>query len=210
MRMSAKPMAPLAATLALLVTACTGPPPPPHVDAFQGIYKQSAAAVPANVPTTVRPPVGIIFSDNFENYIGHNIKTAEYWASIIPSSLTNTAVIADCDPTYLPGRLLPMLKSHFPTAALIHDFNEATATGKKAVLLVDIRIKWMEPYGDRTTKFDIDTYFFDSRMNPASKLSGHGEHYAVIGAATPGCQSSIDAAVKELDAKISALARPAG
>jgi hypothetical protein len=97
------------------------------------------------------------------------------------------------------------MKSHFPNAQVVHDFNEAVGTGKKSVCLIDLRPKSMEPYGDRTTKIDIDAYFFDASMNPVSKLSGHGEHYVAFGSMDAGIQVSIDAAIRELDGKITTL-----
>lgn len=190
------------------LVACTGPPPPTYSsDAFKGLYNQSSTSVPADVPVSVQQPVGIIFSDNVETYFGFIKDATEYWAQRIPSSLTNNVVIADTDPRYFGGKVLSMLKSHFPSSAVVKDFNEAVASGKKAVIVVDLRVKAMEPYGDRTTKYDIDLYFFDVRMNPVSKLSGHGEYHVPFASATGGAQISIDAAVAQLDAKIGALVR---
>jgi hypothetical protein len=190
------------------LTACAGPPPPTYSsDAFKGIYNQSSASVPADVPISVQQPVGIIFSDNVETYFGYIKDATEYWAQRIPSSLTNNVVIADTDPRYFGGKVLAMLKGHFPDSTVVKDFNEAVASGKKAVIVIDLRVKAMEPYGDRTTKYDIDAYFFDARMNPVSKLSGHGEYHVPYASASGGAQISIDAAVAQLDAKIGALLR---
>ena len=194
-----------AIVLALTLGACAGPPPPTYTDAFEGIYNQSAASVPANVPVSLQQPVGIIFSDNVERYIGHAKESKAYWAGVVPESLTNKVVLADADPTYFAGRVLGMLKSHFPNAQVVHDFNQAVATGKKGVCLIDLRPKLMEPYGDRNTRIDIDAYFFDAAMNPVSKLSGHGEHYVPIGSMDAGIQVSTDAALRELDGKITTL-----
>jgi hypothetical protein len=191
--------------LALALGACAGPPPPTYTDAFQGIYNQSAASVPANVPVSVQQPVGIIFSDNVERYIGYVNDSKAYWENVVPQPLTNKVVEADADPTYFAGRILGMLKSHFPNAQVVHDFNQAVATGKKSVCLVDLRPKPMEPYGDRNTRMDVDAYFFDASMNPMSKLSGHGEHYVAFGSMDAGIQVSIDAAIRELDGKITTL-----
>jgi hypothetical protein len=190
------------------LVACTGPPPPSYSsDAFKGLYNQSSASVPADAPISVQQPVGIIFSDNVETYFGYIKDSTEYWGQRIPSSLTNNVVLADTDPRYFGGKVLAMLKNRFPSSAVVKDFNEATATGKKAVIVIDLRVKGMEPYGDRTTKYDIDAYFFDARMNPVSKLSGHGEHHVPFASADAGVQTSIDAAVAQLDAKIGTLAR---
>jgi hypothetical protein len=197
----------VAAGLALTLGACTGPPPPQQSDAFQGVFNQSAAAVPANAAITISQPAGFITSENVERYIGFIKDSNEYWGRLVPASLTNTVMLADTDPTYFSGRLLAMLKSHFPSLQRVHDFREAVSTGKKSVILIDMRLKPMEPYGDRTIKVDIDAYFFDSGMNPVSKLSGHGEYKMPLVTMDPGMQRSIDMAVKELDAKIKAHVR---
>jgi hypothetical protein len=194
------------AGLVVGLDACTGPPPPVYsADAFKGIYNQNSAAVPADRPATMQPPVGIIFSDNVELYLGSVKEAADYWSRVVPESLKNNVVYADGDLAYFAGQTLAMLKSHFPTATVVHDFNEAVSTGKKSVVLIDLHVKMMEPYGDRTTKYDIDAYFFDSSMSPVSRLSGHGEYAVPFASATAGMQRSIDAALQQLSAKISAL-----
>jgi len=194
----------LASALAALA-GCAGPPPPTYVDAFKGVYNTSAASVPADKPVTMRQPVGIIFSQNVEAYIGFVADTKAYWASVIPTTLTNTVAVADSDPTYFAGRVLGVLKSHFPDAQQVHDFNQAVASGKKSVCLIDLHMKPLEPYGDRTTRVDIDAYLFDAQMNPVSKLSGHGEHAVPFGSGNPGIQDSIDQALRALDARMAAL-----
>jgi len=87
----------------------------------------------------------------------------------------------------------------------VHDFNQAVATGKKSVCLIDLRPKPMQPWVDHTTRMDVDAYFFDASMNPVSKLSGHGEHYVQLGSMDAGIQVSIDAAIRELDGKMTTL-----
>lgn len=194
----------LCATLA----ACAGPPPPTYnTDAFKGILNQSAAAVPADVPVTMQHPVGIILGDNFELWFGAVKAANEYWSARVPSALTNTVVQADADPTFLASRVLDALKRRFPEATVVKDFQQAVASGKKGVVLVDVVPKVMEAYGDRTTKFDIAYYFFDAKMNPVSKISGHGEEYRPIGAADAGIQYSVDQAVAQLDQKMTGLVR---
>lgn len=194
------------AGLAAMLEACAGPPPPTYsTDAFKGIYNQSSASVPANAPAIATPPVGIIFSENVEAYLGYIKNTGEYWDSVVPASLKNHAAYADADPTYFAGQVLSMLKTHFPSATVIHDFNEAAAAGKKSVVLIDIHSKSMEPYGDRTTKIDVDAYFFNTRMDPVSRLSGHGEYHVPYASMDAGVQKSIDQALAELNGKISAL-----
>jgi hypothetical protein len=193
--------------LAVTLAACEGPPPPTYnTDAFKGVYNQSAASVPADVPVTVQHPVGIILSDNFDIWFKTLKEANEYWSARVPASLTNTAVIADLDPTFLAGRVLQDLKTHFPEAQQIKDFPAAVSSGKKAVVLVDINPQ----IGTRTpvtNKFDITYYFFDAKMNPVSKLTGHGEHYAAFGAMTGGIQDCIDQALGQLDQKMKTAVR---
>jgi hypothetical protein len=186
----------------LALSACTGPPPPPQVDAFQNIYNQSAAGVPSDVSMTLGQPVAFITSENVERYLGHLKNSNEYWASVVPSSLTNTAIIADMDPTYFSHQILTMLKRHFPTLQYVHDFREAVSTGKKGAILVDLRIKYMDPYGDRTYKIDIDVYFFDTAMNPVSKLNGHAEYNVPFAAMEAKFQAHTDEAIAQLESKI--------
>jgi hypothetical protein len=194
------------AAAALALGACAGPPAPAfNPDAFKGIYNQSSASVPADVPVTVQTPVGIIFSDNVETWFQYIKTTKEYWAERIPSSLTNNVVIADTDPNYFTGTVLAMLKRHFPNSEVVKGFQQAVSSGKKAVCLIDIQPKSMDPYGDRTTKIDVAAYFFDAKMNPVSRLSGHGEHYVPLGAGDGGVQISTDAAVSQIDQKLTAL-----
>lgn len=192
--------------LSMILAACTGPQPPTYnTDAFKGIYNQNSAAVPADVPVTVQHPVGVILSDNFELYFSAVKAAEDYWGKVVPTSLTNTVVIADMDPTFLAGRVLADIKNRFPEAQEVKDFPSAVSLGKKAVVLVDVMPHAMEPYGDRTTKFDITYYFFDSSMNPVSKISGHGERYVPFGAADGGVQYSVDTALAQIDTKMAAV-----
>ena len=118
---------------------------------------------------------------------------------------TQTVAIADTDPHYFAGTVLAMVKRHFPEAQQMHDFREAVASGRKGVVLVDIQPKPMQPWVDHATRIDVDAYFFDAAMNPVSRFSGHGEHHVALGEASPGVQASIDAAVAQLDQKMTAL-----
>ena len=56
-----------------------------------------------------------------------------------------------------------------------------------------------------TTSVDATFYIFDAQMNPVSKMSGHGEGTIPFPATTAQIQPSTDAAVRQLDAKITAL-----
>ena len=141
------------AGLVVALEACAGPPPPTYsADAFKGIFNQNSASVPANAPATMTPPVGIIFSENVETYLGYIKNAGEYWDSVVPTSLKNHVVYADADPTYFAGQVLAMLKARFPSATVIHDFNAAVSSSKKSVVLIDLHTKTMKPYGDRTTQ----------------------------------------------------------
>ena len=193
--------------IVLTLAGCgSGPPPPVYGDAFKGLYNRSAASVPADVSVTLQHPVGIILNDNVEVYFQWVKSQREYWAGVVPASLTNDIANADADPAFVSGRVLEMLKRHFPEAQAVKDFPAAVAAGKKAVVLVDILPRIMTP-GERTTKFDIVYYFFDSKMNPVSKMSGHGEQYRPFGAADGGIQYTVDPALAELDRKIASLLR---
>ena len=193
--------------LAASLAACSGPPLPTYnSNAFKGIYNQNAASVPVDAPVSVQHPVGIILSDNFEIWFKALKEANDYWGARVPASLTNTAVIADNDPAFLAGRVLQDLKGHFPEAQEIKDFQTAVATGKKAVVLVDIKPE----IGQRTpvtNKFDITYYFFDAKMNPVSKLTGHGEHYAAFASMTSGTQDCIEQALAQLDQKMRVAVR---
>jgi hypothetical protein len=192
--------------LSLTLAACgSGPPPPTWSDAFKGIYNQSAATVPADAPAVVPQPVGIIFSDNAEAYIDWIKRTGEYWDSVVPAALKNDPAYADADPRYVTGRVLALLKQRFPASETVKSFPQAVSSGKRSVCLVDIRMKPMEPYGDRTTKLDITLYLFDEKMNPVSQLGGHGEHHAAFGEATAGVQQATDQALQQLETKLNTL-----
>lgn len=193
--------------LVLTLGACTGPPPPKMVDAFTNVHNANAAAVPENAPVTVQAPVGLIFSENVEAHIGAIKDANEYWGKIVPASLTNTVVMADTNPLYFSGKILELLKRRFPSATPVHDFNEAVQQRKRAVILVDLRMKYMEPYGDRSQKMDIDLYFFDSAMNPVSRLNGHAEYTVPFASTDVGMQRMTNQAIAELDGKMSSLVR---
>lgn len=167
----------------------------------------SSVAVPADAPVSLGQPVGFIVSENVEHHVGFMKDTVAYWGNVVPSSLTNTAAIADADPNYFSAHMLAMLKRHFPTLQYVHDFPEAVATGKKGVILIDMRMKWMEPYGDRTNRIHVDAYFFDRGMNPVSKLSGEAEYKVPFASMEGGVQRITDAAIQQIDAKITALVR---
>jgi hypothetical protein len=202
-----KRLIPSLVALMLALSACTGPPPPAQIDAFTNIYNQSAANVPTDAPMTLAQPVAFITSENVERYIGHLKTTNEYWASVVPSTLTNTAIIADTDPTYFSHQILAMLKRRYPDLQYVHDFREAVSLGKKGVILIDLRVKQMEPYGDRTYKIDIDAYFFDSAMNPVSKLNGHSEYKVPFAAMEVKFQAHTDEAIANLESKMNAYIR---
>ena len=80
------------AGLVLTLGACTGPPPPTYsADAFKGIYNRNSTSVPADAPVTVTAPVGVIFSENVETYIGYIKDSTAYWAvSYRPRSPTRS------------------------------------------------------------------------------------------------------------------------
>jgi hypothetical protein len=180
--------------LLLTLDACTGPPPPKMVDAFTDLYTaSSSASVPANAPVTVTPPVGLIFSEN--------------WGKVVPASLTNTVVMADTNPLYFSGKVLELLKRNFPSATPVHDFNEAVQKGMRSVILVDLRMKYAQPYGDRTSVMDIDLYFFNSAMKPVSKLNGRAQYTLGYPAMHAGMQQMTNEAIAQLDQKIAATVR---
>jgi hypothetical protein len=202
-RMTMRSLALLA--LSVVLAGCgAGPPPPVYSDAFKGIYNQSATSVPADVSVKVQPPVGVILSDNVEAYFAFIQKSNEYWGTIIPASLTNTVAMSDSDPRYISQHVLDMLKRHYLTATLVHDFKEAVGTGKKAVFLVDIKAV-IGQGSFKTTTVDISVYAFDAKMNPVSVVSGHGEGVIPYPATEMRVQSSTDTAIQQLDGKITAL-----
>jgi len=191
--------------MALLLAGCAGPPPPPTVDAFKGLLTTNSAGVPADAPVTMSQPVGFITSDNVENYIGHIADANAYWGKVVPSSLTNTVVIADNDPTYFSAQMLGVLRKHFPGIQRVHDFREAVQKGMRGVIVIDLKMKWMEPYGDRTNRMHVDFYFFDSGMNPVSRLSGEAEYKVPFAAMEGHVQKITDAALQQIDGKMTAL-----
>jgi len=196
------------ATLAIVATsgcAVQGPPPPTYGDAFAGIYNQTSKSVPADVPVTVQQPVAIIFSDNFEKWFQFANLSKEYWRSVVPAALQNHVAEADGDPNYLSGRVLEVLKRHFPKSEYTKDFGQAVSSGKRSAVLVDVLPQPMKPWEDHTTRFDITLYFFDAQMNPVSRISGHGETHIPLGRANAGIQESVDAALAQLDGKINTL-----
>jgi hypothetical protein len=191
--------------VAIVLAGCgSGPPQPIYGDAFKNIYNQSASSVPVDKPATVQQPIGIILSDNVEAYFGFIQKSNEYWGKIVPASLTNNVAVADSDPHYISERVLTLIKRHYPTAALVHDFKEAVGTGKKGVFLVDIK-PVLGGGSFKTTTVDISLYVFDAKMNPVSTVSGHGEGVIPYPATDGRIQVSTDAAIQQLDAKMSAL-----
>jgi hypothetical protein len=178
------------------------------VDAFTDLYTaSSSASVPANAPVTVTPPVGLIFSENVEAHIGAVKDANEYWGKVVPASLTNTVVMADTNPLYFSGKVLELLKRNFPSATPVHDFNEAVQKGMRSVILVDLRMKYAQPYGDRTSVMDIDLYFFNSAMKPVSKLNGRAQYTLGYPAMHAGMQQMTNEAIAQLDQKIAATVR---
>jgi hypothetical protein len=204
MGMISRILAALAATLAL--GACNGPPPPAQVDAFTSLYNRSpSSAVPVDAPVTMGQPVAFITTDNVEHHIGYNRDAWAYWNSMVPASLENTVAMADTDPTYFSAKLIEMLRRHWPSIQNMHDLREAKAAGMQGAIVVDLRWKYFEPYGDRTYKIDIDLYFFDASMTPMSKMNGHGEYTLPMITTDGRVQKTTDAALAQVDAKITAL-----
>ena len=191
--------------LMLLATGCAGPPPPKPVDAFHGLLNMSSTSVPTDAPVAIGQPVAFITSDNVENYIGGIKDANEYWGKRIPASLTNTVVMADIDPTYFSAQMLAVLRKHYPNIQRVHDFREAVQRGMRGVILVDLKMKWMEPYGDRTNRMHVDFYFFDTGMNPVSRLSGEDEYKVPFAAMEGHVQKITDSALHQIDAKMTTL-----
>ena len=191
--------------LMLLAAGCAGPPPPKPVDAFQGLLNMNSTSVPTDAPVAMGQPVAFITSDNVENYIGGIKDANEYWGKRIPASLTNTVVMADIDPTYFSAQMLAVLRKHYPNIQRVHDFREAVQRGMKGVILVDLKMKWMEPYGDRTNRMHVDFYFFDTGMNPVSRLSGEDEYKVPFAAMEGHVQKITDSALQQIDAKMTTL-----
>jgi hypothetical protein len=191
--------------LALALTGCGTPiPPPAYTDAFQGLVNQSAATVPADRPVTMRQPLGLIFSDNLELYLRYVQAGDAELKSYGP--LTNTTAVADIDPKFIAANVLTMLKSHYPDIELLQDFNQAIASGKKGVCLVDIQPVLGQRSG-QTTTIDIVAYFFDERMQPVSRIAGRGTAVLPYPAWDIGVQPATRAAVEQLDGKLTALAK---
>ena len=109
------------------------------------------------------------------------------------------------DPTYFSAKLIQMLRRHWPNIQNMHDLREAKAAGMQGVIVVDLRWKYFEPYGDRTYKIDIDLYFFDASMTPVSKMNGHGEYTLPMITTDGRVQKTTDAALAQVDAKITTL-----
>jgi hypothetical protein len=194
------------AGLLSMLGACAGPPPPKMVDAFTNVFNGNSAAVPVNAPVTVTPPVGLIFSDNVEAHVGGVKDAWEYWGKIVPASLTNTVAMADSNPLYFSGKILEMLKRHFPSATPVHDFSEAVQKHMRSVILVDLRMEYASRSG-QTSKMDVDLYFFDSSMNPVSRLNGHAEFTIPFPATHGGMQQMTNQSLGQLDQKISQYVR---
>jgi len=70
-----------------------------------------------------------------------------------------------------------------------------------------MKLKPMQPYGDRTTRVEIDAYFFDSTMNPVSKLAGQGAWVAPFASLEMGVQKSIDQALAQINEKMAQYVR---
>ncbi len=191
--------------LALALAGCAATVPPPvYTDPFQGLVNQSAATVPADRPVTARQPLGLIFSDNLELYLRY-VQVGD--ASLKSyGALTNTTAVADLDPKFVAAHVITMLKAHYPDIELLQDFNQAIATGKKGVWLVDIQPVLGQRSG-QTTTVDIAAYFFDERMQPVSRLSGRGTAVLPYPAWDIGVQPATLAAVQQLDGKLTALAK---
>ena len=77
----------------------------------------------------------------------------------------------------------------------------------RSVILVDLRMKYAQPYGDRTSVMDIDLYFFNSAMKPVSKLYGRAQFTLGYPAMHAGMQQMTNEAIAQLDQKISATVR---
>jgi hypothetical protein len=193
------------ALIALTLSGCgSGPPLPTYNDAFKDLYIQNAASVPADVAVRIQHPVGIILSDNVEAYIDWVKRSDEAMHKAIPETLINTVGEADANPNYIAAQFLDMLKRHFPEAQVVRDFIAAVGSGKKAVALLDIQPVVSGTTGGKTT-IDATLYFFDAQMNSVSKMSGHGEATIPFPATTAQIQPSTEQAVRQLDAKITAL-----
>jgi hypothetical protein len=198
----------LLAALALVAfggCAIQGPPPPQYGDAFANLYNRSSTSVPDDAPVTMQQPTAIIFSDNVEKWYAFLKVTKEFWRAKIPASLQNHVAEADGDPDYLSGRVLEVLKRRFPDSEYVKDFGQAAGSGKRSAVLVDVLPQPMKPWEDHTTRFDITLYFFDAKMNPVSRISGHGETHIQLGRADAGIQQTIDAALAQLDGKMEKL-----
>jgi len=100
--------------------------------------------------------------------------------------------------------VLALLKAHFPKIELVQDFNEAAARGKKAICLLDLRTVVGRGSFQKTT-VDISAYFFDSKYQPVTRISAHGEGTVPFPAFDMRVQASTNAAVNELEHKFAVL-----
>ena len=197
----------LMATLivALTLTGCAATlPPPVYVDAFHGLLNRTSAAVPVDQPATVAQPLGLIFSENLEQYLKY-IKAADVGLKSY-GAFTNTNAVVDIDPKFIAGRVLIMLRAHYPSIVLVDDFNHAVSSGKKGVLLIDIQ-PVLGSLSGQTTTVTITAYVFNERMQPVSRISGQGSSVVPYPAWDVGLQPSIDGAIRQLDAKLTTHVR---
>lgn len=189
---------------AVALSACAASAPPlVYSDPFQGLLNQSSTTVPKDAPVGIQAPVGLIFSNNVETWFQYAAKAQKYLESY--GALTNTTAVADADPRFVASRVAVLIKAHYPTIEQVNDFNQAVATGKKTVCLIDFQVR----PGSRsfqTTTVDVTAFFFDSGMQPVTQLSGHGEGVIPFPAWDAQLQPSTDAALQQLDQKLSAFA----
>lgn len=190
---------------AFALSACAAAAPPlVYSDPFHSLLNQSSTTVPKDAPVRIQAPVGLIFSDNVETWFQYAAQGQKYLESY--GALTNTTAVADADPRFVASRVAVLIKAHYPNIEQVNDFNQAVATGKKTVCLIDIQVR-PGARSSQTTTVDVTAFFFDSGMRPVTQLSGHGEGVIPYPAWDSRLQPSTDAAVQQLDQKLSALAR---
>lgn len=195
-------IAAMGAAVALSACAASGPPVV-YADPFQSLLNQSSTTVPKDVSVRIQAPVGLIFSNNVETWFQYAAKAQKYLESY--GALTNTTAVADADPRFVASRVAVLIKAHYPNIEQVNDFNQAVATGKKTVCLIDIQV---HPGSGsfQTTTVDVTAFFFDSDMQPVTQLSGHGEGVIPYPAWDTRLQPSTDAALQQLDQKLLAFA----
>lgn len=194
------PLAFFTATL-FAVTACAPIEPPKYVDPLARLYNAPASSVPADVPVKLQEPIGLVTSENGEQFFAYAEAGEEHLRKQV---IVNEVASKDLDPKYLVNEIVALLKKRYPHIELIDDLASARKTNKKGTVLVDIQTT-IGQFTGQTTTVQLTVIFFDASQKPVSRVVATGQGVLGYPAFDARVKEASNIALQQLDQKLTSV-----